>query len=65
VHVSSLDIAIIHTALDEIDSALEHLERALEEHDDHLPYLKVNPRVDSLRDEPRFKAVLKRMGLTE
>jgi tetratricopeptide (TPR) repeat protein len=63
VHVSSLDIAIILTALDEIEPALEQLERALEEHDDHLPYLKVNPRVDRLRDEPRFKAVLERMGL--
>jgi TolB-like protein/Flp pilus assembly protein TadD len=62
-YVSSLDIATIHTALGENDEALDWLERAYEERADHLPYLRVNPRLDPLRSEPRFQRVLERMGL--
>jgi serine/threonine-protein kinase len=62
-YVSSLDIAIIHTALGEYDRAFDWLARAYEERADHLPYLKVNPRLDPLRQEPRFQDLLQRMGL--
>jgi serine/threonine-protein kinase len=62
-YVSSLDIAIIHTALGDHGNALDWLDRAFEERADHLPYIKVNPRLDPLRDEVRFKNVLERMGL--
>jgi TolB-like protein/Tfp pilus assembly protein PilF len=62
-YVSSLDFAIIYTALEERDLAFECLERAFEERADHLPYLKVNPRVDPLRDQPRFQKLLERLGL--
>jgi tetratricopeptide (TPR) repeat protein len=64
-YVSSLDIAIIHTALGEHDTAFEWLERAYEEKADHLPYLKVNPRLDPLRSDPRFESLLQRMGLAD
>jgi TolB-like protein/Flp pilus assembly protein TadD len=62
-YVSSLDIAIIHAALGESGEALGWLERAHKERADHLPYLRVNPRLDTLRAEPRFRCVLVRMGL--
>jgi len=62
-YVSSLDFAIIYTALGERDLAFECLERAYEERADHLPYLKVNPRFDPLRSEPRFQDLLQRLGL--
>jgi TolB-like protein/Flp pilus assembly protein TadD len=62
-YVSSLDICIIQTALGDRAAALDWLERAFEERADHLPYLKVNPRLDALRSEPRFQAVLEKMGL--
>jgi serine/threonine protein kinase/tetratricopeptide (TPR) repeat protein len=62
-YVSSLDIAIIHAALGEMDEALDWLERAYEERADHLPYLRVNPRLDPLRSEPRFHHIQERMGL--
>lgn len=62
-YVSALDIAIIHAALGEIDTALDWMDRAFEERSDHLPYIRVNPRLDILRDQPRFRDLLQRMGL--
>ncbi len=62
-YISSLDIAIIHAALGEEDEALDRLEQAFAERADHLPYIKVNPRLDGLRGTPRFESVLRRMGL--
>ncbi|MCP3981797.1 MAG: protein kinase [bacterium] len=62
-YVSELDIAIVYAALGESESALDWLERAFDERADHLPYLKVNPRLDVLRSAPRFKTLLQRMGL--
>ena len=62
-YVSALDVAIIHTALRDHERAFEWLERAFEEHSDHLPYLAVNPRLDPLRDDPRLDNLLRRMGL--
>jgi TolB-like protein/Tfp pilus assembly protein PilF len=62
-YVSSLDIDIIYTALGEKGKALDWLERAYKERADHLPYIRVNPRLDPLRDEPRFRRVLVDMGL--
>jgi len=62
-YISSLDIAIIHTALGQKEIALDWLDRSHEERADHLPYIKVNPRLDPLRDEPRFQRVLEKMGL--
>jgi serine/threonine-protein kinase len=62
-YVSSFDLAILHTALGEPGKALDLLERAFEERADHLPYAGVNPRLDPLRSEPRFRSLLDRMGL--
>lgn len=63
VYVSSLDIAIIYTELGETELALQRLEQAYGEHADHLPYLKVSPRVHALRSDPRFQQLLHRRGL--
>ena len=65
VYVSSLDIAIVHSALGDKDPALEWLERAYSERADHLPYIKVNPRLDGLRAEPRFQKIMEEMGLLD
>jgi serine/threonine protein kinase/tetratricopeptide (TPR) repeat protein len=65
VYVSSLDIAIIQAALGDKDAALDWLERAFAERADHLPYIKVNPRLDGLRAEPRFRKIMKQMGLLD
>jgi tetratricopeptide (TPR) repeat protein len=56
-------IAGLHAALGEKDAALRWLERAQQTHEGALVWLKVDPRFDSLRAEPRFTEILKRMGL--
>ena len=45
------------------EEALEWLEKAYEEHDSNMPYISVDPLFDFLRDEPRFKSILKKMDL--
>ena len=53
---------LVHTGLGEKEQALDWLEKAAAERSDELFFLKVDPALDPLRAEPRFQAVLKRMG---
>jgi eukaryotic-like serine/threonine-protein kinase len=64
-YVISYRIANIYAALGEKDKAFAELEKAFENHDWELYRLKVDPLMDPLRDDPRFKDLLKRMGLPE
>lgn len=61
--VQSSFIALIYTALGHKDDAFQWLERAYTEHDDDLALLKVDPRWDGLRGDPRFGSLLERVGL--
>lgn len=56
--------AIVFGALGEKDKAFAALERGLAAKDD-LPRMKVDPLFDDLRDDSRFKDLLKRMNLPE
>jgi serine/threonine protein kinase/tetratricopeptide (TPR) repeat protein len=62
-YISPTDIAPIYGALGDSDQAFSLLEKAYSERDNRLQYLKVEPEFDSLRSDPRFKALLKRMNL--
>jgi TolB-like protein/Tfp pilus assembly protein PilF len=62
-YVASSDFAFVNAGMGERDQAIYWLERACEERDSHLPFLQVDPRLASLRADPRFKALLKRLGL--
>jgi TolB-like protein/Flp pilus assembly protein TadD len=62
-YVGSSDFAIVNTGLGERDQAIYWLERACEERDSHVPFLHVDPRLASLRTDPRFEALVKRVGL--
>lgn len=62
-YVSAFDIAVLEAALGETGAALDWLDRAYQERSDHLPYIRVNPRLDVLRQHPRFQDLLRRMGL--
>jgi tetratricopeptide (TPR) repeat protein len=56
-------IAIIYAALGEADDAFSYLEKAFEMRDGSLPLLKVDQRLDRLRDDPRFNDLMWRTGL--
>jgi len=64
-YVMSYHMALIYAALGERDKAFAELERAFEERDYLLPRIKVEPFLDPLRDDPRFKEMLKRLKLPE
>ena len=57
-------MAIVHTALGNKDEALAWLQRAVDQRDGGF-WLRpnVDPRVDSLRGEPRFRALLANLHL--
>jgi len=64
-YVRSYYFAWIYTALGDKDKALAELEKSFEDRDCYLGRATVDPFLDPLRDDPRFKDLLKRMGLPE
>jgi hypothetical protein len=58
-------IASVYCALDNHDAAFQALESAYVEHDEDLFLLKVDPRLDCLRGDPRFFDLMKRMCLID
>jgi tetratricopeptide (TPR) repeat protein len=64
-YVTPWQIGTAYTRAGEGDLALDYLERAFEERDPNIPYLSVDPIFDYLRDEPRFRAMIERLGLPE
>jgi len=63
--VSSYSLAAIHVGLGERDAAFELLEKALRERDRGMAWIKVAPRLDPLRADPRFTDILRRMKLID
>lgn len=63
--ISSYVIAEIYAALGEKDLAFTSLEKSYQEHQFEMTYLKVDPDLDSLRSDPRFTDLLRRMHLPQ
>ena len=64
-YVSNYWMAVVHVALGERDAAFAELEKAYQAHDWFLQRLKVDPFMDSLRNDPRFADLVKRVGLPQ
>jgi tetratricopeptide (TPR) repeat protein len=64
-YVPAYDLATIYAGLGETNQAFECLERFSRDHSGRAFYLKTDPRLDSLRTDRRFKALLKRMDLPQ
>jgi TolB-like protein/Flp pilus assembly protein TadD len=62
-YVSPSYLAIVCDALGEKDQVFEWLERAYEQRDDRLVFIKVDPLSDNIRLDPRFPDLLRRLGL--
>jgi len=60
--VAATSFAIVHMGLGENDRALDWLETGMENRQMTLSGLKVHPVYDPLRNEPRFEALLRRLG---
>ena len=56
-------IASIYAALGDKDNAFAEIERSFEERDVYLNRINSDPFMDPLRDDPRFKDLLKRINL--
>jgi TolB-like protein/Flp pilus assembly protein TadD len=59
----SYHLAEINAFLGDKDEAFRWLDKAYHERSGHMPWIKVTPSLDALRPDPRFAALLRRMGL--
>jgi serine/threonine-protein kinase len=62
--VPALQFARVYAALGERDEAFKWLEKAFENKETDLAYMKVSPIWDNLRDDPRFADMLRRLGFS-
>jgi hypothetical protein len=62
-HIPPLHMVDFYASLGEKDRALEWLEKAYEERNRLLTFINTDPKYDSLRSDPRFADVLRRIGL--
>ncbi len=60
---SPLNIALNYAFAGNDSEALDWLERAVDERTPWLPELKIDPMWDAVRSQPRFVALLKKIGL--
>ena len=56
------EIAMVHAYRGELDEAFTWLDRAIDRRDTALTLILGDPFLDNLRDDPRFDAVLERLG---
>jgi TolB-like protein/Flp pilus assembly protein TadD len=59
----SCEIALVYNGLGDKKNTFQWLERALQERNNGCASLKVDPAWNNLRSDPRFIALLKKMGL--
>ena len=59
-----MELATVNIALGDLDRALDWAEAAVPERRGWLAYLNVRPIVDPLRGQPRFDALVSKMGLS-
>jgi serine/threonine protein kinase/Tfp pilus assembly protein PilF len=65
-YISPYMIATIYAGLGDKDNAFDVLEKAYNERSSDIPYfIKADLRIDSLRSDPRFADLLRRIGLPQ
>jgi hypothetical protein len=60
--VAAFAVATVYMGLGDIDTAIDWLQRAIEQKYMWLIWLKVDPMYDALRASPRFPALLDTIG---
>jgi tetratricopeptide (TPR) repeat protein len=61
--VTAYGVALIHAGLGETDLAFAWLDKAFAERSHWLVWLRLDPRWDPIRADPRFEQLLSRVGL--
>jgi serine/threonine-protein kinase len=61
-YISPYSIAMVYVSLGDKDEAFAWLQKGLDNHDGLTDLLKVSPGLDSLRSDPRFQDLLRRMN---
>jgi serine/threonine protein kinase/tetratricopeptide (TPR) repeat protein len=59
------DIALLYARLGEKDSAFVYLDKAYRDHSNQIYFIKVDPDLDSLRSDRRYRELLQKMGFSE
>ena len=54
--------AFVHLGMGRPEAALDWLERAFEEHDSHVLFLRASPRWDPIRQHPRFVDLVRKVA---
>ena len=62
-YVSPAELAVLYAGLGDKEGAIALLEKAYVAHDLQMQYLKIDPHYDSLRSDPRFVELIKKVGL--
>jgi TolB-like protein/Flp pilus assembly protein TadD len=61
--VPNIDYAFIHAGMGDREMAFKYLEQSYREHSSWMLAIKVEPMFDTLRDDPRFADLVRRVGL--
>ncbi|MEP6570983.1 MAG: protein kinase, partial [Acidobacteriota bacterium] len=61
-YVAPYNLALIYNGLNERDKTLAWLERGYKERDPKMTFLKVEPKWNNLRSDPRFQDLMRRVG---
>jgi TolB-like protein/DNA-binding winged helix-turn-helix (wHTH) protein/Tfp pilus assembly protein PilF len=64
-YISPYLVALVQIGLGKHDQAIASLERGYMNRDQWMMYLKVDPRLDDLRSDPRFQELRRRVGLPQ
>ncbi|HSE21009.1 MAG TPA: winged helix-turn-helix domain-containing protein [Pyrinomonadaceae bacterium] len=64
-YVTPTSIALIYAGLSDKDQAFAELQKGYEQRAFQLQWIKLDPRWDSLRSDPRFHDLIRRMGMPE
>jgi TolB-like protein/tetratricopeptide (TPR) repeat protein len=61
-YVCPYEIAVIHIGLGEKDEAFRSFEKGLQDRSICMPFLKVDPRLDPIRSDPRYVELVRRLA---
>src|SRR5438093_6924849 len=61
-YVAPYNIALVYNGLGERNETLAWLERGYEQRDQRMVFLKVEPKWNNLRSDPRFQDLMRRVG---